>query len=90
VTQKLPRGIWFDEQRDSPNKYRLRRYRNKKQYLVGYFPTLAEAVAEKEKLDARLGKIPKVRRADKAVAVIPAARFRDLVRAARAEASNND
>ena len=55
----LPRGIWFEA---AKNRYRVRKYRNRIPYLIGYFPTLAEAQAALSQLDEKLTGIPKRRR----------------------------
>ena len=55
---KIPRGVWYEADRD---RWRVRRYRNNKAYLAGYFATKHEAVLALASLDAKLERIPKIR-----------------------------
>ena len=56
---KTPRGVWYEADRD---RWRVRRYRNNKAYLAGYYATKHEAVLALAVLDAKLKRIPKIRR----------------------------
>lgn len=73
----VPRGVWYD----APNRrWRVRRYKNRKAYLVGYFDTLEQAVAAHAELDRSLN-APTAAPAQHGV---PSGRFFDLARAALA------
>lgn len=75
----LPAGVWYD----APNRrFRVRRYRNARAYLVGYFANLDDALAAKQRLDAELAAIPAQRRADRTEARVPPTRFAAFAAAA--------
>lgn len=57
-TTTLPRGIWFEADR---NRYRIRLYRNGRSY-VRYRDTLDEALAVYQELSQQLEAIPKLAR----------------------------
>lgn len=75
---KLPRGIWYEADRD---RYRVRLYRNTVPYLVGYYKTRDEACEALSGLRGRLQKTPK-RRHSHAQAV-PCSTFRGLTESMR-------
>ncbi len=57
----LPRGIWHEK---SKRRYRVRKYRNKVSYLVGYFKTEPDARAALKRLNTKLAAIPKNKRGE--------------------------
>lgn len=78
----LPKGIWYD----APNRrYRVRRYKNRVPYLVGYFDTVEEALAAHAQLDTKLSGIRQHRRGERIAASAPAATFSAFARAALAD-----
>lgn len=79
MTEKLPRGIWYDE---AKRRYRVRRYRNGKPYLR-YRRSLEAALAAYDELTEELSKIPKMSREELRRGVVPKASFAGLVRATR-------
>jgi hypothetical protein len=80
VSEKLPRGIWFDEEK---KRYRVRRYRNGKPYLR-YRRTKEAAIAAYDDLAKELAKIPKLSREQMKRGVVPKASFAGLAKAMRA------
>lgn len=79
MTPKLPRGIWFDKEK---NRYRVRRYRNGKPYLR-YRRTLELALKVYEELKEELAKIPKLTREQMKRGVVPKATFTSMKHAMR-------
>ena len=77
-----PRGVWYEA---SNQRWRVRRYRNRKAFLVGYFDTLAEALSAHSQLDTQLQTIPQRKRADRTEEAIPVARFSSLLAIALAQ-----
>lgn len=70
----LPRGIWFEP---AKKRYRVRLYRNRIPFLVGYYYDLNEAEAALEDLRTKLAATPKRRRKPH-VRPPPCATFRGL------------
>ena len=54
----LPRGIWYEADRD---RYRVRLYRNKIPYLVGYYRSLPDAEQALSNLRTKISTIRKQR-----------------------------
>lgn len=77
MTDKLPRGIWFDAEK---NRYRVRRYRNGKAYLR-YRRTREAALTVHAELKEELAKIPKLTRAQMRRGVVPKATFAGMAKA---------
>lgn len=79
MSDKLPRGIWFDAEK---NRYRVRRYRNGVPFLR-YRRTREKAIEAYEDLAKELAKIPKLSREQLKRGVVPKASFAGLARAMR-------
>lgn len=79
MTEKLPRGIWFDGEK---NRYRVRKYRNGKSYLR-YRRTLDAALKVFDELSKELTKIPKLTREQMKRGVVPRATFKGMAKAMR-------
>ena len=73
----LPRGIWFEADRQ---RYRIRRYRNGRAYLA-YRETEEEAREVFEAMAAKLSTIPKLRRGERMAGPIPNSSFAGLLKA---------
>lgn len=74
----LPRGIWYEAER---NRYRVRLYRNKIPYLVGYYRSLPDA---QDALENLRGKIQRIRKCRHNVArPVPCSTFRDVASSVR-------
>lgn len=69
----LPRGVWYEADRD---RYRVRLYRNKIPYLVGYYKTQADAEAALAGLRSKIQTIRKHRH--NAAQRVPCSTFRDV------------
>lgn len=77
--KSLQRGIYYDPHRSSPKRFRVRRYKDGKARLAGYYLTYEEAVAALSELsDALVIEAPPKKEID-----APRARFADLARAAQ-------
>lgn len=79
MADKLPRGIWFDAEK---NRFRVRRYCNGKPYLR-YRRTREAAISTFEDLREELAKIPKLTRAQMRRGVVPKATFAGIAKAMR-------
>lgn len=73
----LPRGIWFESDR---NRYRIRRYRNGRSY-VRYRGTPEEALTAYQELSRELDDIPKLSRGARRKGTVPVGTFSGLTQA---------
>lgn len=73
----LPRGIWFEADR---NRYRIRRYRNGRAF-VRYRDTLEAALTAYEELSQQLDDIPKLSRGARRKGRVPVGTFSGLAQA---------
>lgn len=76
-TTPIPRGIWFEADR---NRYRIRRYRNGRSYLR-YRGTLEEALTAYQELSRELDDIPKLSRRARSKGRVPVGTFSGLAQA---------
>jgi hypothetical protein len=84
MSEKLPTGVWYD----APNRrYRVRRYKNRVPYLVGYFTTLEEALAAHAQLSVRLASVKRRQAGERVAASAPATTFFAFARAALSDAA---
>jgi hypothetical protein len=68
----LPAGVWYD----APNRrYRVRRYKNRIPYLVGYFPTLEAALEAHAALSTQLSGVRQLKRGERVAAKPTATSF---------------
>lgn len=75
----FPKGIWYD----APNRrYRVRKYKNRRAYLAGYYDTFDEALSALSSLDVQLSTVATRKRGERREAAVPRARFGELARAA--------
>lgn len=77
--RKLPKGIWYDAEK---NRYRIRRYRNNKPYLR-YRRTEEAALEAYKELTEQLAKIPILSREQMKRGRVPKAKFASLSQALR-------
>lgn len=77
---QTPRGIWYESARD---RYRVRLYRNKIPYLIGYYDTLDEAKDALDGLRGKLKGIPK--RRHNVAARVPCSTFRGVAQVVHEE-----
>lgn len=71
----VPRGIWYEADRD---RYRVRRYRNGRAYLH-YCPTEEEALATLAAVNEELSKIKKMRREERRAGPVPVGSFSGMI-----------
>lgn len=72
MSQPLPKGIWYD----APNRrWRVRRYKNRVPYLVGYFATLEAALEAHAELSEKLTTVRQLKRGEREIAKPTAASF---------------
>jgi hypothetical protein len=77
MSEPLPRGIWFESER---NRYRIRRYRNGRSY-VRYRETLEEALTAYQDLSRQLEAMPKLPRGARRGGTVPVGTFSGLTKA---------
>lgn len=80
AAEPLPRGIWYEAARD---RYRVRLYRNKIPYLVGYYKTRCEAESALLGLRSKIKGITKHRH--NVAQRVPCANFRDVAGSVHAD-----
>jgi hypothetical protein len=78
-SEKLPRGIWYEAEK---NRYRVRKYRNSKSYLV-YCGTEEEAREVLIRIKAVIARIPRRSRKERETRAISAPKFGSLAKAIR-------
>jgi len=79
MNEPLPRGIWFDADRQ---RYRIRRYRNG-QPFVAYRETESEAREVFKEITEKIESIPKRRRGEQTQGIVPVGTFSGLVLSAK-------
>jgi adenylate cyclase class IV len=76
---KLPRGIWYERDRE---RFRIRKYRNGRAF-VQYRDTLGEALQALKEIESKVQSIPKLPRGARQMGVVPVGTFSGLAKVAR-------
>ena len=76
-TAPIPRGIWFEADR---NRYHIRRYRNGRSY-VRYRDTLEAALTAYQELSQQIEAIPKLPRSERSKGTVLVGTFNGLTQA---------
>lgn len=84
MSDGLPRGVWYEESR---NRYRIRKYRNNKPYLL-YRATREEALEAYKQLCEKVAKIKRHKRGEKISGPVPTSTFAGLAQAVQEAAEN--
>lgn len=77
----LPRGIWFEPER---NRFRIRKYRNGRTF-IRYRDTLDEAFEVLNDINKTIATIPKLPRGTRRIGAVPVSTFAGLAKVARQE-----